>query len=150
MKETGVLNTLSFSVWVGHGDPLILHCRLSALGRAATVFWEATGNEEREILGSVCFCRAAWAFRKLHQFSVWVGGWSQVFLMLLLQHIAQLVSYAGQILYCDAHRILRLPCLGPQCFSACRIFFSHVGHFRLGIQTASSWAGGRSSGSWRA
>lgn len=28
--------------------------------------------------------------------------------------------------------------------------FFHVGHFRLGIQIASSWAGGRSSGSWRA
>lgn len=122
MKETGVLNTLSFSVWVGHGDPRILHCRLSALGRAATVFWEAAGYEGREILGLVCFCRAAWAFRNLHQFSIWVGGWSQVFLMLLLQHIAQLVSGAGQILYCDAHWILRLPSPGASVFPSVQDF----------------------------
>jgi hypothetical protein len=38
VKDTGVFGTLSFPVWVRHGDPLDFQWGLSALGGAATAF----------------------------------------------------------------------------------------------------------------
>jgi hypothetical protein len=68
MKETSVLNTLSFPVWVGHGDPQDLQGGLSALSRAATSFWEAAGNKGREILGLVCFAAQHRSFARCTSF----------------------------------------------------------------------------------
>jgi hypothetical protein len=83
MKDTGVLNTLLFLVWVGHGDPQDFGLTSSKgwSNCVLKVFWEA--GEDWSKAGWVLLC-----------FSVLVtcigflcaNGWIQVFLTLLHRH----------------------------------------------------------------
>jgi hypothetical protein len=79
-------------------------------------------GREKGVSWTGAFCWSVWVLARKISFS---DGWGliQVFLMLLLQHIEQLVCDAGQTLRCDLHLTLRRLCLRPQCFSAYGIFF---------------------------